>query len=452
MRTRAIVTLIIAAVCLLAARGPLVADDQTAEEADTLTDQVRELCDIYWDGFGAESTGLLYHTRINGPKGIGALASPEEIAARTVRGKEMRWGYGSGIQDVALENGELLFALCDAYDATGEEWIATLARRAWRGLKTIGSVSPVAGFVPRGPHPDGKSYYPDSSRDQHAVYVYALWRYHKSSLATDEDRAFIVEFMDAFVRRMEAAEWSIYNEDNSAVAHVGFTWRQHALAGVISLMGTLSAIADATENPEWIALLEQYADEGEGFRRKTLTPEGFSAWKGYNLYSDQYGLDLAAMSRILGESEHGDQVRGFMRAFAAGAMHSNVFDTDHWRRLDWAGQWSDEVTEEALAPFGLSLQTPATALELWPHFSAEHMRAPERATIAVNNKLCFGIPTVPMHLAMLSGDVELTAEAAPVVLEMIQVMLQHGAGYAGGENLNRSVIMGLYLIANSGGE
>jgi hypothetical protein len=133
-------------------------------------------------------------------------------------------------------------------------------------------------------------------------------------------------------------------------------------------------------------------------------------------------------------------------------MHSNVFDTDHWRRLDWAGQWSDEVTEEALAPFGLSLQTPATALELWPHFSAEHMRAPERATIAVNNKLCFGIPTVPMHLAMLSGDVELTAEAAPVVLEMIQVMLQHGAGYAGGENLNRSVIMGLYLIANSGGE
>ena len=79
--------------------------------------------------------------------------APEEVAARTVRGNEMHWGYGSGIQDVALENGELLFALCDAYDATGEAWIAALARRAWRGLKTIGSVSPVAGFVPRGPHP-----------------------------------------------------------------------------------------------------------------------------------------------------------------------------------------------------------------------------------------------------------------------------------------------------------
>ena len=69
----------------------------------------------------------------------------------------------------------------------------------------------------------------------------------------------------------------------------------------------------------------------------------------------------------------------------------------------------------------------------------------------MNNKLCFGIPTVPMHLAMLSGDAELIAEAEPMVREMIQVMLEHGAEYAGGENLNRSVIMGLYLIANGGG-
>ncbi len=447
MKMRAMIISTIVAICLLAAHEPLAADDQTTEGADTLTDQVRELYDIYWDGFGAESTGLLYHTRINGPNGIGALSSPEEIAACTVRGKEMRWGYGSGVQDVALENGELLFALCDAYDATGEAWIAAVARRAWRGMKTIGSVSPVAGFVPRGPHPDGKSYYPDSSRDQHAVYVYALWRYHKSPLASDEDRAFIVEFMDAFVRRMEANEWCINNEDDSARAHVGFTWRQHALAGVISLMGALTAIADATENPEWIALLEQCAAEFEGHRRKTLTPEGLSSWKGYNLYSDQYGLDLATLSRVLGDSEHGDQVRGFARAFTAGAMHSNVFDTDHWRRLDWAGQWSDEVTEEALAPFGLSLQTPTTVLELWPHYSAEHAQASERSTRGVNNKLCFGIPTVPMHLAMLSEDAELIAEATPVVREMIQVMLEHGNSYAGGENLNRSVIMGLYLIA-----
>ena len=150
MRTRANATLIIAAVCLLATCGPLVADDRTTEGAGTLAEQVRELYDIYWDGFGAESTGLLYHHRINGPEGIGALTTPEEIAACTVRGKEMRWGYSSSVQDVALENGELLFALCDAYDATGEAWIAAVARRAWRGLKTIGSVSPVAGLRRRG--------------------------------------------------------------------------------------------------------------------------------------------------------------------------------------------------------------------------------------------------------------------------------------------------------------
>ena len=58
------------------------------------------------------------------PSGVAASRSPEEIARQEVRGKSMPWGYGSGIQDIALENGQVLFALCEAYDAIGDEYFA----------------------------------------------------------------------------------------------------------------------------------------------------------------------------------------------------------------------------------------------------------------------------------------------------------------------------------------
>ncbi|MCD6359414.1 MAG: hypothetical protein J7M38_01035, partial [Armatimonadetes bacterium] len=341
----------------------------------------------------------------------------------------------------------LLYALCDAYDATGEEWIAAAARRTWRGMKLIGSVSPAPGFVPRGPHPDGKSYYPNSSRDQHAVYVYALWRWFHSPLATDEDRAFIADFLDAFARRMEDNRWHVYVEDNSEIAHVGFSWRQSALAGVMSLMGTLSAVVDVTDSDEWRELLEGYAAEDEGFRWRMLTADDADAWPVFNLYSNQFGLDLDALAIIHAGDEQGEKVRGLLRAVARRAMRSNVFDTNQWRRLDWAGKWDDEETQTALTPVGLSLYEPTTVFDLWEHFSPDNLQADRWRVRNVTNKLCFGIPTVAMHFALLSRDAELVAEAGPVVRGMVETMNEHGDLYSHGENFNRSVVLGLHLIA-----
>lgn len=437
----------LALVMLTAAAACADGDVAPPEEAGDLMTQVQRLYESYWQGFGAESTNLLYHHRLNGPKGLGALSSPEEIAARQVNGREMPYGYGSGIQDVALENGQLLYALCDAWDATEEQWIAETARRTWQGLKLIGSVSPYPGFVPRGPHPDGKSYYPNSSRDQHAVYVYALWRWFHSPLATNEDRAFIADFLDAFARRMEGNEWCVRVEDNSEVAHVGFTWRQRTLAGVMSLMGTLSAVVDVTDSDQWRELLNQYAAEDEGFRWKMLTADNADAWPVLNLYSNQYGLDLASLMALHEGDERGEGVAGFTRVVAEHAMTANVFDTSKWRRPDWAGKWSDEETQAALTPAGLSLEQPTTVLELWQHFSPEQMQAEQWSVRNVANKLCFGIPTVAMHLALLSRDPALVSQASPVVRGMVRAMLEHGEAYDRGENLNRSVVLGLHLVA-----
>ena len=68
-------------------------------------------------------------------------------------------------------------------------------------MKRVATLSPVPGFVPRGPHPDGGSYYRDSSVDQHTIFVCSLWRYSRSALASDDDRAFIRHELDEFARR-----------------------------------------------------------------------------------------------------------------------------------------------------------------------------------------------------------------------------------------------------------
>ena len=440
MVARAVVML---SVFLFLLIGPQVA----GEGDDGMTSQVKQLCGTYIEGFGAETTNLVYHHRLNGPRGLDALASPEEIAARTVRSKPMPYGYGSGIQDAALENGQLLYALCDAYEATGDEHFADTARRIFSGLKLVGSVSPVPGFVPRGPHPDGKSYYPNSSRDQTATYAYALWRYHRSPLATDEDKAFLADFLHAFARRMEKNEWHVRVEDDSEIAHVGFSWRQRAAPGVMSLVGTLSAVCDVTQSAEWRELLDGYLAEDNGFRWQVLHPDQVSDLRSLTLYSNQFAMDLNALSRILTDADRRQQIKDYARAFAERTLRSNVFDEDCWRRLDWAGKWSEEETQEALKPFGLLLEQQATVFDIYGKFDPAKLEVKEGRTRSVNGKLCFGIPTVAFHCALLSEAPELVEEVAPLVGDMVQKMLAHGDLYTHGENYNRAVVLGLHLVA-----
>ncbi len=412
-----------------------------------MLDRVLSLTEAYLEGFGAETAGLAYHHRLNGPDGLDALASPDEIARGCIGDREMRWGYGSGIQDAALENGQLLYALCDAYDATGDERLAAIARRIWGGIKLIGSVSPHPGFVPRGPHPDGASYYRNSSRDQHAVYVYAIWRWGRSPLATEDDRAFIAQFLDAFAERMERNRWHVMVEDESEIAHVGFSWAQRAMPGATSLLGSLRAVHDATGDARWLALWERYSEEDGAFRWELLRPERVPEMGPLTLYWNQFGLDFVSLARILGDAERGRQVRDCLAAIARETLDRNVFDPDQWRRLDWAGEWDDEQTEGVLRQFGLTLVEPTTALELFERFDPEQMRAGEWRTRGVSGKLLFGIPTVACHLALLSEDPELVARAAPVVERMVEAMLAHGDDYDRGENFNRSVVLGLHLVA-----
>ena len=57
--------------------------------------EVRNLFESYQKSFSHPAAGLFYHHRLDGPKGVAALSSPEEIARGEVNGKSMPYGYGS---------------------------------------------------------------------------------------------------------------------------------------------------------------------------------------------------------------------------------------------------------------------------------------------------------------------------------------------------------------------
>jgi hypothetical protein len=433
--------------CFLSVCATGLAASRAFPAQDRRADDVKELCRDYLAGFGSPATQVCYHHRLNGPRGLGALEKPEQIAKGLVNGQPKPFGYGSGIQDVPLENGQLLFALCDAYEATRDEELARTARWIFTGFKRVATVSPEPGFVPRGPHPDGKSYYPDSSRDQHCAYIEALWRFGRSPLATADDKAFIAGTLAKIARRMERNDWVLKVEDNSRQAHVGYTWKQFTLFGACSLMACLAAAKETTGDKHWAELCEKLGGEKDSLRWKLMSPDSPEPWRPFTLYSNQFFTSLALVSRAETNTARAAAVRARMKQIAGRALHSNVFDETCWRRLDWAGESATPAIEKALASFGLSVQKPATVLNLLAKFDPKRLATTNRFAKAVNEKLLFGIPTVAFHKALLSGDVTLIREAAPHARRMVRAMLEHGRRYDGGENFNRAVILGLHALA-----
>lgn len=421
------------------------------EGEEDMKSSVIRLCREYLEGFGSGTTNLVYHHRLNGPDGLNALSSPDEISKGQVRGKDMPFGYGSGIQDVALENGHFLLALCDAYEATGEEYFAQTAKHVFSGMKRVATLSPVPGFVPRGPHPDGKSYYRNSSMDQHTTFVYALWRFSRSPLASAEDRRFIADVLEKVARRMEKNGWAIRVEDDSQVAHVGFCWLQHTCIGSEILLSFLAAVYEATGNGHWLDLYRQFSEEKDAVRWQLLRPDHVVKWPCFTLYSNQFAVGLAVLCRAETDEAHRAMLRETRKRLAEKMFTSNVFGEQNWRRLDWADEWSAEGTEAQLKPFGLSLSSETTVFDLYRRFDPALLSSPDRTRRQVNNKLCFGLPTVAVHAALLSCDKEAAQKAAPVARDMIGKMLAHGRLYTDGENFNRAVAISLHLVADENG-
>jgi len=392
-----------------------------------LLEQTKTLCRSYVEGFMSPATDLAYGKRLNGPRGLAVLENPSEVAQGRVQGEHRPYGYGSGIEDTAYQTGMLLFALCDAEEATGDAYFAELARRAFRGLERMSALSPLEGFVPRGPHPaDGKTYYKDSSLDQHSLYVCGLWRYYRSRLASQREKDSIRQIVGNVIRRLERAQWIIKVENGSRPAKAGgsmLLWEPRTAALLLMM---LAAAHDVTGDAHWKEEYDRFSREQDGRRWALLAKElDRSREPRYTLFMNQHALRVETLRRIEPSVERKTILRRRLETTAEDMLTAPYFRA--WRSLDWLGEesWEDaakkEVANAYLQPLGVTLDSPVTVMDLWRKFDLNRLSPPAlRGRRNRYEPITLATPAMVWQIALLSQKQELIRQVKPAVCEMLE--------------------------------
>lgn len=114
----------------------------------------------------------------------GFLPTVEEVHAN----KPDACGWKTGMENCALSGGIYLAGMVYRYETTSRPEHAADARRIYEGLRLLATVPKSKGFIARGLLPDGKTYYINSSVDQYTLYVFGIWTYYHSSIATEKEK------------------------------------------------------------------------------------------------------------------------------------------------------------------------------------------------------------------------------------------------------------------------
>ena len=203
-----------------------------------------------WRGFIDPRTFQLYtclEPRTRRPK----LPSAADIAAN----RPNPCGWGIAIENCALDGGAYLGALVDRHAVSGRPEDAAEARSIYRGLRLIAAAATRRGFIPRGVMPDGKTHYPESSVDQYTKYAYGLWRYYRSPMATDAEKAEIRAIFGAILERLEADKFVILSDTGQKMTFGALDALRPSRAE--RLLAIVLAGADVTGEPHWREVYER---------------------------------------------------------------------------------------------------------------------------------------------------------------------------------------------------
>ncbi len=150
------------------------------------------------DGLFSEKTGLIYDHIVNGREH--EFPSAAEIA----RSYPNPCGYSTGMEDGMINGATMLDACLIRYEKESDGTAAVLARKLVRGMLECAFSAKSEGYVPRAVSPqDGKSCYPDSSRDQYTMFAFGMHRYLNSPLCSDAEKKDIEKAAVAIARRAE---------------------------------------------------------------------------------------------------------------------------------------------------------------------------------------------------------------------------------------------------------
>ena len=163
----------------------------------------------------------------------------------------------------------------------------------------MAGLSPEKGFVPRGPHPDGKSYYTDISRDQISATIYGLWRFHRSKLASPEDRKFIQSRLSEVMGRLEENGWKNLCEDGKTVCRMaGGAWDKNDSHAATTMLPSLLMVYDVSQDSKWLDYYNQFLPGQIPY----LDPQQKFEFHGHPLYIYQQMYKLLAFEQLAGNT------------------------------------------------------------------------------------------------------------------------------------------------------
>jgi hypothetical protein len=158
-------------------------------------------------------------------------------------------GWGTALENCALDGGSYLGGLVDRFSVTRQPGHAEEARKVFCGLKLIADAADRKGCIPRGVMPDRKTHYPESSVDQYTKYAYGLWRYFHSPIATEPEKSDIRSIFESMLRRLEADQFVILRDDGGPTRFGDLNALKPSRAE--RLLAIVLAGADVTGDAHW---------------------------------------------------------------------------------------------------------------------------------------------------------------------------------------------------------
>ncbi len=211
-----------------------------------------------------EETGLIYDyvTSELPEERFAHLPKPDEIA-RNVPNPS---GWGTGMEDCMLNAGFAMDALRLEFERSGREIWRTRAKKLFRGMKRCATVHGKRGFVVRGCAPDGKSCYPNSSRDQFTLFVYGVWRFFRSALSDAQERKEAAQLLCDVATYCEQTitpenEYNLLRLDGK-IAMVSNMQGRISTHEIMRLPMFYAAAWDVSGDPHWNHLSRKYAVPG----------------------------------------------------------------------------------------------------------------------------------------------------------------------------------------------
>ena len=173
---------------------------------------IRHAHDLAWERFFSEESQLFYGIEFTDPS---EYSPPDEVSTE-IPGCSCR---GNGLGDTCLDSGWRLEGLLSAWRVTSDAEWAEKARKVFQGLVWLATVPGIKGFVPRGIYPGRTDYYPHSSRDQYTSFMYSMWSYATSGIASDEEKQTASELAVNVCRRVEEFGHNLSTSEGKECIH-----------------------------------------------------------------------------------------------------------------------------------------------------------------------------------------------------------------------------------------